>query len=49
MAPPDLADQLALTQHRGADYAPLIVLAPPDFELFRYPSDGPGIYLQGVS
>ena len=38
LAPPDLADELTLSQPRGgADYAHQIILAPPDFETFRRP------------
>ena len=32
-----LADQLTLSQPRGADYAHQIILAPPDFQTFRRP------------
>ena len=32
-----LADQLTLSQPRGADYAQQIILAPPDFQTFRRP------------
>ena len=32
-----LADQLTLSQPRGADYAHQIILAPPDFQTFRWP------------
>ena len=35
MEPPDLADQLTLSQPSGADYAHQIILAPPDFQTFR--------------
>ena len=39
--PQILADQLTLSQPRGADYAHQIILAPPDFQTFRRPwSDG---------
>ena len=32
-----LADQLALSQPRGANYAHQIILAPPDFQTLRQP------------
>ena len=35
--PQILADQLTLSQPRGADYAHQIILAPPDFQTFRRP------------
>ena len=35
--PQILADQLTLSQPRGADYAQQIILAPPDFQTFRRP------------
>jgi len=34
-----LADQLTLSQPRGADYTHQIILAPPDFQTFRRPCD----------
>ena len=37
MPPRILADQLTLSQPRGADYAQQILLAPPDFQTFRRP------------
>ena len=38
--PQILADQLTLSQTRGADYAHQIILAPPDFHTFWRPCDG---------
>ena len=35
--PQILAEQLTLSQPRGADYAHQIILAPPDFQTFRRP------------
>ena len=35
--PQILADQLTLSQPRGADYANQIILTPPDFQTFRRP------------
>ena len=35
--PQILADQLTLSQPRGADYAHHIILAPPDFQTFLRP------------
>ena len=35
--PQNLADQLTLSQPRGADYAHQITLATPDFQTFRRP------------
>ena len=35
--PQIFADQLTLSQPRGADYAHQIILAPPDFKTFRRP------------
>ena len=35
--PQILADQLTLSQPRGADYAHQIILAPPDFQTFLRP------------
>ena len=35
--PQILADQLTLSQPRGADYAHQIILAPPDFRTFLRP------------
>ena len=35
--PQILADQLTLSQPRGADYAHQIILAPPDFQTFQRP------------
>ena len=35
--PQILADQLILSQPRGADYANQIILAPPDFQTFLRP------------
>ena len=37
MTPPDLADQLSLSQPEGTDYAHQIILAPPDFQTFLRP------------
>ena len=37
MAPPDLEDQLTLSEPRVDDYAHLIILSPPDFQTFQQP------------
>ena len=37
MSPQILADQLTLSEPRGADYAHRMILAPPDFQTFRRP------------
>ena len=41
--PQIMADQLTLSQPRGADYAYQMILAPPDFQTS---SDGPGLFVK---